>query len=267
ADLLFPPRCAICGTSTEKDGFCDNCLAQVSFIGSPMCPRCGLPYPVEDGVDHLCGDCLKGGQHFSVARSVGIYKDNILEIVHRFKYGRKLAAGRLLGSMMADRAEGLFKIREYDVLVPVPLHKERLRHRGFNQSLLLAREISGRFDLPVDFESLRRVRDTGPQASLGGNERRDNVRGAFEAALSVKGKKVLLIDDVLTTGSTVGECARALVGRGALEVAVYTAARAVSGWRGLRERDGKDIGQERSETENRCCEESREKGHIYERVF
>ncbi len=229
ADLLFPPRCAICGAATEKDGFCGDCLAQVEFIGHPMCPRCGMPYPVENGVDHLCGDCIKGRQNFSVARSVGIYKNNILEIVHRFKYGRKLTAGRLLGSMMADRAECLLNIGDYDVIIPVPLHKERLRERGFNQSLLLAREISGRFGIPVDFESLRRVRDTGTQVSLSGSRRRENVRGAFEAAGSVRGKRVLLIDDVLTTGSTVGECARELVGKGAREVAVYTVARAVLG--------------------------------------
>jgi ComF family protein len=197
-----------------------------------MCPKCGLPYPVEEGVDHLCAECINdigGGQHFSVARSVGIYKDNILELVHRFKYAGKLPAGRLLGSMMAARAEDFFKIREYDVIIPVPLHRQRLKQRGFNQSLFLAREIAGTFDMPVDFESLKRVRDTGPQVSLGGNARRDNVRGAFEAADSVKGKRVLLIDDVLTTGSTVRECARALVAKGALEAAVYTAARAVPG--------------------------------------
>jgi ComF family protein len=168
-----------------------------------------------------------GGQHFSVARSVGVYKDGILEVIHRFKYGGKLPAGRLLGSMMAERAGRFFEMRRYDVVVPVPLHRERLKKRGFNQSLVLAREIAARFDLPVDFTSLKRVRDTGPQASLGGAERRDNVRGAFEAAGAVKGKRVLLIDDVMTTGCTVGECARALVGRGALEVAVYTAARAI----------------------------------------
>lgn len=234
ADLLFPPRCAVCGTGMERDGFCEDCLARVSFIGSPMCPRCGLPYPVEEGggADHLCGECIaeskQGGRHFSVARSVGVYKDSILEVVHRFKYGGKLPAGRLLGSMMAERAGGFFEMRRFDVVVPVPLHRERLKQRGFNQSLVLAREIAARFDLPVDFESLKRLRDTGPQASLGGSERRDNVRGAFAAAGSIKGKRVLLIDDVMTTGSTVRECARALAGKGALEVAVYTVARAVN---------------------------------------
>lgn len=232
AGLLFPPKCAICGTGTERDGFCDNCLARVSFITSPMCPKCGLPYPVEEGVDHLCAECIaestREGQHFSVARSAGIYKDNILKLVHRFKYGRKMSAGRLLGSIMAKRAEGLFEIRQYDIMVPVPLHRQRLKQRGFNQSLFLARELARAFAIPVDFESLKRTRDTGPQVDLGGDERRDNVKGAFEAADAVKGKKVLLIDDVLTTGSTARECARALVSKGALDVAVYTAARAVS---------------------------------------
>lgn len=233
ADLLFPPRCAICGTGMHIDGLCDACLAQVSFIGRPICPVCGLPYPVEEGVDHLCSDCINhigDGQHFSIARSVGIYKNNILELIHKFKYEKRLSVGRLLGSMMTARAGNLFDMRGYDVIIPVPLHRERLRHRGFNQSLFLAREIAGCFDLPVDFESLKRVRDTGPQVSLGGDERRDNVRGAFEAADSIRGKKVLLIDDVLTTGSTVRECAEALRGKGALEVAVYTAARAVPGF-------------------------------------
>jgi ComF family protein len=141
-----------------------------------------------------------------------------------------MTAGRLLGSLMADRAEALFNIREYDLIVPVPLHRHRLKERGFNQSLLLARSIAGNFDMPVDFESLRRIRETGPQVNLGGAERADNVKGAFAAGDSVKGKKVLLIDDVLTTGSTVRECAKTLLGKGALEVAVYTAARAVPGF-------------------------------------
>ena len=172
----------------------------------------------------------RGGQHFSLARSAGIYKNNILELIHGFKYGRKMSAGRLLGAMMTERAEGLFAIRQYDVIMPVPLHRRRLRQRGFNQSLVLAREIAVSFDIPVDFVSLKRLKDTDPQTNLGGSERRDNVRGAFAAADSVKGKRVLLIDDVLTTGSTVRECAKTLLGRGAREVAVFTAARAVPGW-------------------------------------
>lgn len=227
-DLVFPPRCSFCGAGINGGLSCDKCLGDVHFISRPLCPQCGLPHGVEGAPDHLCGDCIRAGEApYSQARSMAVYSGPVLELVHRFKYAGKRPSGEALGKMMVARAGGLFEMANFDMLVPVPLHRDRLKQRGFNQSLVLAREIARSYGLPVDFESLRRVRDTGPQAALGGADRLGNVKGAFAAAAPVRGRRILLVDDVFTTGSTVWECARVLAGQGAREVAVYTAARAV----------------------------------------
>lgn len=228
-DLVFPPKCAFCGEGIEAGVFCEKCLGLIDLIGEPFCPVCGLPYLAGGGENHLCGECIQAGySSFSQARSLAVYRGPVLELVHRFKYGGKMFSGKALGTAMAERAGEYFDMPRFDMVVPVPLHRDRLRQRGFNQSLVLAREIAGKFGTPVDFEALKRIRDTEPQVSLDGKQRRGNVKGAFAAAgASVKGKRLMLVDDVFTTGSTVRECARVLVQQGALEVAVYTAARAV----------------------------------------
>lgn len=165
---------------------------------------------------------------FTAARAMGVYDAALLDAIHLFKYNGKVTIGRELGNMMADYDYRSFDIGDYALLVPVPLHPRRLRKRGFNQALILARQIARRFSLPLDFTTLQRKVDTGPQVALGKSERGTNVRGAFEAVRSdtLEDRKVLLVDDVYTTGSTVGECAGALLAGGAGEVAVLTVARA-----------------------------------------
>ena len=230
AELIFPARCASCGMGVDEGDFCEECAARITFVKSPLCPKCGLPYFVEGAQDHLCGDCiLAGDQYYASARAVSVYDGIVLDLVHRFKYGGKMSAGKVLGTMMADKAGDFFDMSRFDLVIPVPLHRERLRHRGFNQSLVLARQVAAKYGVEVEFEALRRLRDTQPQVNLGGDERRGNLKGAFSVEVPLEGKRVLLIDDVYTTGSTVRESARALVEGGAREVEVYTAARAVQG--------------------------------------
>lgn len=163
---------------------------------------------------------------FTLARSVYTYEGDILTAVHRFKYGGKIILARPLGQLLAEAAVGL-DVRP-DIIVPVPLHKRRLRTRGFNQSLLLANEVSRRVDAGLDYLNLRRVIPTKPQISLKAKARERNVAGAFrvEDPVMFKGKKVLLIDDVFTTGATIKACAKALKKAGA-EVFALTLARAV----------------------------------------
>ncbi len=231
ADILFPPTCVVCEKILEEDlhfSFCPACFSEIRFINSPLCPRCGLPYFTETESDHPCGDCLSRKQYFTSVRSLGIYETSLLKAIQRFKYQGSLHTGESLGSLMAAFSYPAFDVTEYDVLMPVPLHLRRLRERGFNQSLILARAMAHKFSGALDFMALRRTIGTAPQTGLKKEDRAANVRGAFEIGdrHRIKGKKVLLIDDVYTTGSTARECARILLRGGARSVGVLTLARA-----------------------------------------
>jgi len=184
---------------------------------------------VEDGPDHLCGRCLLKEPPFDAARSYGVYEAVLHDAVHAFKYGGNLTLGEQLGRLMARHEYPSFRIRDYELLVPVPLHPRRLRQRGFNQSVLLAREISKHRGIPLDFLALRRVIDTESQAGLKKDERRSNMKKAFSVPdpERVRGRRILLVDDVHTTGSTLGECAKTLLRGGAESVGALTLARAI----------------------------------------
>ena len=153
----------------------------------------------------------------------------MLEAIHRFKYNGKISIGETLGKMMAEFPYQEFDISDYSLIMPVPLHPKRLRERGFNQSVILAREISRKFRVALDFMTLRRDTYTEPQVSLGKKDRAANLRGAFSVhdAGRVAGKRIILVDDVYTSGSTVKECARVLMKNKADTVGVLTLARAV----------------------------------------
>ena len=163
---------------------------------------------------------MKKKRHFGWARGVLVYDDATAKAIHRFKYGHDTTYSRPLGSMMAD-----YTLEGFDLIIPVPLHIKRLRERGFNQSLLLANAIGKRQGIPVDPYILKRTRWTEPQVNLTGLERKVNVKGAFEVCGDVRGKRILIVDDVYTTGATVSECSKALKRSGAKEVCVLTLSR------------------------------------------
>jgi ComF family protein len=230
-DFFFPPRCPFCGGGREEGhrfGVCPVCLQGIRRPSGPRCPRCGLAYAGECGDDHFCSACLREEGHFAKARAFAIYDGLLPEIISRFKYRGLSRLARPLGDLLGDYEDSEFSFRDYGLVVPVPLHPRRLRQRGFNQSLLLAGRIARRHSLPLDFNGLRRIRATPPQTELSAAERRRNVRGAFSVATprAFRGKKVLLVDDVFTTGATVEECAKVLSGAGAEQVDVLTLARA-----------------------------------------
>jgi len=230
ADIIFPPGCILCGTFMDEHpyfSFCPYCFSQIQFIQSPQCTCCGLSFLDRDGEDHLCGECITSEQFFSVARSLGKYDGTLLEAIRLFKYRGKVTVGKALGRLMADHEYRGFTIRDYSLIIPVPLHKNRLKERGFNQSLILARELSRYCSIPLDFSLLKRTIHRKPQTMLRRKERLANVKGTFEVknAEKIKGEKILLVDDVYTTGSTVKECSRMLLRYEAAEVAVLTLAR------------------------------------------
>ncbi|MGH7769339.1 MAG: ComF family protein [Candidatus Binatia bacterium] len=236
-DWLYPPRCRFCREPLfdADDCFCRACSERIRRVIHPFCGACGRPFLDTSGDDHLCGNCLLRRPHFVRARAWACYPTEdgeehpLREVVQRFKYGRKVSLGKPLGRLMAIDCRGLFDERPLDVILPVPLHPKRLRWRGFNQSVVLAREIGKEWKLPVDPFVLVRSRETPPQTQLNEEERKKNMRRAFSVnpTRSVEGKAVLLIDDVYTSGATVNECSRALMRGGAKEVSVLTLARTV----------------------------------------
>jgi ComF family protein len=236
-DLLYPPRCLICGIflNGERSGgespyVCTRCLAGFSRVCSPRCPVCGTPFRSGIAEDHVCEDCLRKRPFFDRAGAPFVYEGELMKAIHEFKYeGRSRMAG-WLGPLLASFAEGWVREGSGVLLMPVPLHPKRLRKRGFNQSLLLARHVAKRLGAQVDFLSLRRIRDTTPQTGLKRDERRKNVRRAFEVVdrSAVRRKRIVLVDDVATTGSTLNECARVLRRAGCAEVYGLVLARAAA---------------------------------------
>jgi ComF family protein len=233
-DLIFPPLCITCGAVLEEHAplpFCTSCEAGIHFIRSPRCPRCGIPFPTAEGDDHLCGECLITERPYAVARAVGLYEKTLLTAIHLFKYRGRIGIGEVLGRIMADFAGREWDMTVFSLIIPVPLHRKRLRERGFNQAVILAHEMAKRFSVPLDFMTLRRELFTAPQVGLGREERSANVRKAFAVRKPEKiaGRKILLVDDVTTTGSTLTECASVLMQAKAEAVAILTLARALHG--------------------------------------
>lgn len=230
-DFLFPPLCHVCRRFIPDAGalhICPSCREDMPPAGHPLCTVCGAPFPGA-GEDHPCGDCLTGKPAFDAARAALLYEGHGRKLIHAFKYSNKTHLRRPLALLTAEVLTEFVASRSPDLIVPVPLHVRRLRSRGFNQALLLGELLARMWRLPMARRALKRVRWTEPQITLSADERRDNVKGAFAVPdrAAVAGKHVLLLDDVLTTGSTVQECARVLKQAGAAAVTVITIARAV----------------------------------------
>lgn len=231
ADVVFPPRCAACGTICGHGsnlGWCSQCLQQVRFVSSPLCPACGRPYAASEAMpDHLCGECLQDRYRFDVARSAALYEGEVRRGILQLKFGARLHWAPALGHLIAHHGPTKALLDQCDLLVPVPMHRRRVQRRGYNQAALLARFAARSSSRPVQVTLLRRVRSTRPQTRLSRQERLRNVRGAFEVVdeSAVRGKRVALLDDVFTTGTTLSECADALKDAGAAWVGAVTVAR------------------------------------------
>ena len=226
-DMLFPPVCPLCEKEIAKGSLCASCARTFSEqkINEPFCPVCGVPFPNSPGPGHICGECFANPRQFVEARSACVYAPGVDAAVKAFKYGGRSMLSEALGGLLLEAA-ATFSAKP-DLIMPVPLHKRRLRGRGFNQSLLLARVLSKRLSVELDYLSLRRVRHTVQQTGLKPGEREKNVAGAFSlsAGSAVKGRRVLLVDDVYTTGATINECSKVLKKAGS-EVYAITLARA-----------------------------------------
>lgn len=225
-ELLFPPVCAACGEVLHGGGpFCASCEVSVEPVRAPLCPTCGEPFGGE-GPSHPCAFCLRSPPPFEAARAPFLYGGAIRTAIHRYKYGGAWELSRPLSALIAGPVAE-FEPRDCDLVVPVPLHRRRLAERGFDQTVPLARAVARAHRLPLRLRALVRSRHTEPQARLQGEARRRNVAGAFAVPrrADVAGRRVLLVDDVLTTGATVRACTLALRGAGAAAVRVLTLSR------------------------------------------
>jgi len=190
---------------------------------------CGIPFDGA-GTDHACGACLMHPPSFDAARAALIHDGPGRNLIHAFKYTNKIHLRRPLALLTARSLADFVASCDPGLIVPVPLHVRRLRGRGFNQAILLGEVLAREWGIPLHRQLMQRIRWTEPQINLTAEQRRDNVKGAFSVrdAAAVAGKRVLLVDDVFTTGSTVEECAKMLKKSGAGHVAVVTVARALA---------------------------------------
>ena len=227
--LLYPPVCTLCGGKTRAGEYlCERCEAKATPIVAPFCQQCSEPFDGAIATVFTCANCAHRTIYFDAAVAAYRGRGIVRQIIHDFKYGRQihlrhLVARWLYAAFDDERLRG----REFDMIVPVPLHPARQRERGFNQANLLAELLTAQISIPSK-PVLKRVRYTTTQTALDRAERMENLHNAFRLRrnANVRGLRVLLIDDVLTTGSTLSECARILKRSGAISVHAATAARA-----------------------------------------
>jgi ComF family protein len=230
-DLLYPPQCEICGGQLlDNDTYvCQACTQKISFITSPRCPRCSRPIHTRNGTDQLCGVCrIQKRPVLSRVIAGAEYPGSVQQLIHQYKYRRHQYLSVPLAEIICHNADLTDVLAETDWLVPIPLHWTRARWRGFNQARTLARHISKRFTVPVlPKRNFKRVRRTAPQVQLNAANRSSNIKNAFKVFHPelIKGARLALVDDVLTTGATATECARTLKRAGAANVTLIVIGR------------------------------------------
>lgn len=228
-DLALPPRCPGCGAVTrETHRFCAACWSGLRFLGPPWCAACHAPFAYDRGQGALCGDCLAQPPSHAGVRAAVAYGDVARHVALRLKYGGRTALAETVAGPMARLLPA-----DADLLVPVPLHRGRLWSRGFNQAALIARALERASGVRVDVFALARRRATPVLRGLGARQRMTAVKGAFVVAAerrpALRGKRVVLVDDVHTSGATADACAAALLGAGAIRVTVLCWARVLDG--------------------------------------
>ena len=220
--LLYPPTCLLCQAGGTRDlDICDACVTTLPKIHH-SCKRCALPLSSSSG--DVCGNCQQNLPYYDAALAPFYYTFPIDRLLQRLKFHGTLSSARLLGNLMADCLLQ-WRVELPDCILPVPLHYRRLKARGFNQSLELARFIGRRLNIPLDAQSVNRIKHTRPQMELSLELRRRNIGGAFEVCQAFHWQHVAIVDDVMTTGSTVNELARTLRWAGVTRIQVWSCAR------------------------------------------
>ena len=228
-DVILPPTCHICRSfipDADTLHICPDCRERLPLVTSPICSLCGVPY-TGIGADHYCSVCSLHPPCYDYARAHFLYEGPIRDLIHTFKYNRHTHLRHPLALLTLEGIHKELTDFEPHLIIPVPLHRSRLRQRGFNQAVLLGKVLARHLSLPLIPDALTRTRATEPQIELSAAERRENVKGAFAVKKPerIAGKRILLLDDVMTTGSTMNECAKELKKAGAAAVVAVTTAR------------------------------------------
>lgn len=228
--FFYPEVCQVCERqrATAGEGFvCSQCWQEVRFIKPPFCERCGLPFEGEINTKFECTNCREMELHFAFARSAVAARGAVLDVIHRYKYSRALWFEPFLADLLARQAAPELQKDPWDLLVPVPLYATKRREREFNQAERLGRRLSRAVGIPINARLIERVLPTQTQTLLTRQQRAANVRNAFamRKGKRLNGERVVLVDDVFTTGATTSACARVLRAAGADQVCVWTVAR------------------------------------------
>ena len=234
--FVYPAKCQCCKVPMAVDRvhyICDECWEKIEPLVPPWCEICGMPvhFVKANSVNHayICVDCRAQLPLYDKLRSIAFYEPTLREAIHLFKYDRKQIFAKHLIRFMCEHFPADLSTEDYDLLLPIPLHHKRYRQRGFNQAEQIAQGIARIWKVPIDTEVLRRIRDTVPQSSLNSRQERvENITGAFEISSPefIRDRKILLIDDIFTTGTTVNEALRVLNTAEAIGIDVLTLARA-----------------------------------------
>lgn len=215
---LLPQSCLLCAAASGNALLCPDCERGLPRLPASLCPRCALPTPQGE----ICGACLKRPPHFDTTVAAFAYAFPVDKLVQQFKYAHRIAIADFFARALLDRS-----LPAADCVIPLPLSAQRLRERGFNQAVEIGRPIARALSVPLALTACVRRVHTAPQAMLPWKERRQNVRNAFECSVDLAGRSVLLVDDVMTTGATLDECARVLKDHGAGAICCLVAARTV----------------------------------------
>lgn len=228
-DAIYPRECCGCGRLSDRIGrhLCWSCFSQIELLHSNLCELCGNPLTGSAASAFVCGYCRKRKPAFDRARSAARFNGVVRDMLHAFKYKDALWQSADLTDLMLGALTAQFDYQAIDVVVPVPLFKTRFRERSYNQSFVLARELARRLERGVDGRSLQRIRHTDTQTRYNATQRKKNISGAFAVVRPewIRGRTILLVDDVMTTGATLSECAKELKRCGALRVYAISVAR------------------------------------------
>ena len=218
--ILPAQPCVLCGSMSHDGLWCNSCDAALPYLNAPHCPVCALPTPSGE----VCGHCLTHPPLFGSTTAIFGYAFPLDKLIQGMKYGEQLALAHAFAKKMLQRID---KSNFPDYVIAMPLHPAKLRERGFNQSLLLATTVARELKLKLLPNACRRVRDTPPQSALPWKERKKNVRNAFSCDRDLAGKRVALVDDVLTTGASLNALAEAVSKKGAIEISAWVVARTI----------------------------------------
>ena len=214
--ILYPQTCCFCG-KVSKNNICSKCAKKVTYIQEPICKKCGKPIRYEE--KEYCGDCVEKNLWYEQGRSVWLHTGNVPWSIYQFKYHNRRIYGKFYAKELFRLYGELIRKWKIDVIIPIPLYSKRRRKRGFNQSEIIAKQLGKLMNIPVNGKAVVRVHNTKPQKELSHKERKKNLKDAFRVTRYWKGqKRVLLIDDIYTTGSTIDSVAKVLKEKGAYKV-------------------------------------------------